>query len=243
MVSYSRQGKGKIILLLHGWGTDSRSLKTISDNLSAKYDVIAVDLPGFGGSQNPKTTWNMHDFSDFVVHFLQKIGVGAVYAVVGHSNGGAIAVYATANNSITPQKLVLIAASGIRQPHTLKKTLLKTVTKAGKVATIVLPGHVKTSLRQKLYSSIGSDYLVATGMHETFKKIVGEDLKAEAATIKVPTLLLYGRNDTATPLAHARTYNSLIKGSTLQIVDNAGHFIFNDAPEITNNLLKDFLKK
>src|ERR1700761_1960117 len=92
LTQYVRTGKGKVVLLLHGWGDSAAGLRDLQAVLGKRYDVIALNLPGFGGTGNPPVAWGLTDYAQFVAHFLHKIGVSDVYAVLGHSNGGAIAI-------------------------------------------------------------------------------------------------------------------------------------------------------
>jgi len=74
LVQYAAQGKGELVLILHGWGDSSLGWRDLTAELAKKYQVIAVDLPGFGGSEAPKEAWDLSNYARFVQHFLQKIG-------------------------------------------------------------------------------------------------------------------------------------------------------------------------
>jgi pimeloyl-ACP methyl ester carboxylesterase len=79
-------------------------------------------------------------------------------------------------------------------------------------------------------------------MEEFFKKVTSEDLLIDSAMLGVPTLLIYGSEDKATPPLYGRLYHESIDDSTLQIVEGAGHYVFVDKPAQTLALIKDFLK-
>src|ERR1035438_7465980 len=87
-------GKGKLILLLHGWGDNLQGLRHIQSTLSKKYQVLSVDMPGFGGTEAPKTFWNLDNYGYFIANVLAKLELDQPYAVIGHSNGGAVAIRA-----------------------------------------------------------------------------------------------------------------------------------------------------
>src|SRR5260370_39081413 len=91
LTEYSRAGSGKVVLVLHGWADSSKGWRDFQTKLSEDYDVIVPDLPGFGGTATPPEAWGLNDYAAFVGEFLQKIHVSP-YAIVAHSNGGAIAV-------------------------------------------------------------------------------------------------------------------------------------------------------
>lgn len=88
-VSGIDQGSGPAVLLLHGWGTDHKSLVGVAD-LFNDCRIIAPDLPGFGGSQIPDQIWDVSDYAQFVVALLKKIGIEKVEIILGHSFGVAV---------------------------------------------------------------------------------------------------------------------------------------------------------
>ena len=238
---YDKQGSAnKYILLLHGWGDTLLTFEKLQKDLSRDYTVVSVDLPGFGDTQIPPEVWELDDYADFVRLFLQKIGVKKLHAVVGHSNGGALALRAVSTKKLMPQKLILIAASGIRNKNGVRKLVIKIVAKTGKGILFWLPNKYKRALQKRLYGVVGSDMLVAPHMQETFKKTVKQDVQSDAASINVETLLMYGSSDTATPVKFGEIYQKIIKDAKLEVV-NAGHFIHQEEPTLTYNKIKEFL--
>jgi len=242
MTQYVRKGTGKTILILHGWGDTSQGLKALTDKLSKVYDVIALDLPGFGGTQAPPSVWGLTDYATFVQRFVAKVGLSEVYAYVGHSNGGAIAIRGLGQGILRADKLVLIASAGIRGEYNGRNKLLRVLTKAGKAATTPLPKSVKTKLRRKVYDAVGSDMLVAEHLQETFKKVVTDDVRQDAQQVKVPALLLYGEHDQATPVRYGEQYHQLIQASTFEVVGGAGHLVHIDKPKIVEKAIEEFLR-
>lgn len=241
MTSYEAAGEGKTLLLLHGWGDRAVGLKALQTALAAKFYVIAPDLPGFGGTQVAANVWGLDEYATFISHFLEKLGVKKVYAIVGHSNGGAIAIKAVANNVVVPQRLVLLASAGIRGEAAGRRKVLQGATKVGKFLTMPLPDPAKRALRRRLYDMVRSDMLVAEHLQETFKKIVSEDLRKDAASITIPTLLIYGGKDRSAPVRYGEIFHQRIKGSTLQILPNAGHFAHIDEPQKVVTTIEEFL--
>lgn len=239
---YKVSGKGKVVLLLHGWGDQAAGLKDLQAALSKQYKVVALDLPGFGGTQAPASDWDLSDYSGFVSGFLSKIGDKKIHAVIGHSNGGAIAVRGLANGDLKADKLVLMAAAGIRGTTNTRNKALRLIAKTGKALTSPLPKSVKNRLRRKAYQTIGSDMLVAEHLQGTFKKIVADDVRADASKLKLPTLLLYGGNDEATPAWYGQTYHELITGSKLEVLPETGHFIHLEQPKTVTAEIEEFLK-
>jgi len=242
MTRYSRAGKGKVLVLLHGWADSSAGLKTLADRLAKHFDVIALDLPGFGGTQAPPEAWGLDDYTAFVRDFLAKLGVTQVHALVGHSNGGAIAIRGLADGTLAADKLVLLASAGIRNEYKGRNKALRILAKTGKVVTMPLPKRVKTKLRRNVYRTIGSDMLVAEHLQETFKRIVNDDVRADAAQLLLPVLLVYGEDDESTPVWYAEQFHELMNESTLEILPGAGHFVHLDRPDDVHKAVLEFLQ-
>jgi pimeloyl-ACP methyl ester carboxylesterase len=241
MTNYERKGSGKAVVLLHGWGDDLTTFRQLSAMLAGAFDVIAVDLPGFGKTETPKNDWKLDDFALFTADFLRKIGIKETYAVIGHSNGGAVAIRGVASGKLSPDRLVLLASSGIRGEYKGRNKALRLITKTGKLLTAPLPKRAKKRLQRTVYSTVGSDMLVAENMQETFKLVVTDDVQNDAATIEVPTLLIYGSNDTATPQRYGERFATLIPKSKLEIIKGAGHFVHHQHADDVGQLVTEFL--
>lgn len=242
LTHYELQGEGKLILLLHGWGDNIKGLTGLRTALATDYQVLSIDLPGFGATQVPPATWDLQNYAKFVSQALKKLALHQPYAIIGHSNGGALAVLAVGRQALQPEKLILLAASGIRNKSNGRLFLLHAIAKIGNAATFWLPNKSRQGLRAALYNSAKSDMLVVPELEETFKKTVRQDVQADAAKIRIPTLLLFAKNDDAVPIADAYTYQGLIPDSQLTVVESAGHFLHIDQPATVETAIKEFLK-
>jgi pimeloyl-ACP methyl ester carboxylesterase len=240
-IGYDEYGaSGKVLVLLHGWGANRKSMHGLAVSLSNRYKVIVPDVPGFGESGKPLTTWGLDEYAQFVMGFARKIGVAKVYGIIGHSNGGAIAIK-LASIGFDCDILVLLAASGIKSRDKGKKLAYKVLTKTGRKATSILPKTVQSKIRSKWYDHLGSEIYHAPGMEKIFKKVAGEDLVIDSAMISAKTLLIYGSEDQATPPVYGRTYHEAIDGSKLDIIEGAGHDVYHDKPNIVKPIILDFL--
>jgi len=241
LTNYTRSGKGKQVLVLPGWADKAANWHGFAAALAKHYDVVVLDLPGFGGSQTPTEAWSLDEYAAFVADFVAKVQLKP-YAIIGHSNGGGIAIRGAANNVLRADKLVLLASAGVRGEQNGRQSALKLATRAGKLLAKPLPGRVQRRLRRKLYEHTGSDMLVAEHMQETFKKIVADDVRADARQLSLPTLLIYGEQDTATPVRYGQLLHQLIDDSTLEIVAGADHFLYLHNTDRVVELVEDFLK-
>lgn len=231
-----------MFLLLHGWGANSATFTELSTKLQPNYRVIALDLPGFGNTQAPKTAWGIEDYSRFVSDFLKKIEVKQLYGLVGHSFGGRIALYIAGNHVIDIQKLILLDAHGLPESGSLRRGLYKIVAKLGRLATYPLPPTKRQKLRQKLYAKAGAqDYLANPHLKETFKRVIEQDATDYAKNISQPTLLIYGSEDKTTPPELGKRLSELILHSKFEIIEGAGHYAYLDKPVEVWQKIEGFL--
>jgi pimeloyl-ACP methyl ester carboxylesterase len=241
LTHYERSGKGALILIIPGWADTTASWRAVSKKLSRTHDVIVFDLPGFGGSQVPaEAAWGLTDYATFTSHFLHKLGVRPG-VLLAHSNGGAIALRGLGNGLITADKLVLLASAGIRNQYKGRNKVLRILTKSGKIITMPLPASIKKRLRRKVYDTVGSDMLVAENMQETFKKVVTDDVQADADKVDIDTLLIYGENDQAAPVTYGRIFHDHLSSSTLEIIPNAEHFLHTENTAQVLTLIEEFI--
>jgi pimeloyl-ACP methyl ester carboxylesterase len=240
LTQYTRLGKGKSIVVLPGWADDSKNWGPFQQQMANDFDVIVIDLPGFGGTQPPKTAWGLTEYASFVGAFLKKTNIQPS-AIIGHSNGGAVALRGLASGQFSVDKLVLLASAGIRNRYKGRKKILRLITKSGKILTLPLPSGVKQRLRRTVYRTIGSDMLVAEHLQETFKKVVEDDVQTDASRINLPTLLIYGEKDQEAPVWYGEQFHQLITDSTLEVLPGVGHFVYLDRPKEVIKSILEFL--
>ena len=229
-INYIQYGKGKDILLLHGWGQNIEMMKPIGDNFCDKFRVTILDLPGFGESDEPKSPWTIEMYSEFLEDFVEKLNIKKPI-VIGHSFGGRVAIRFSSRNSI--EKLVLFGSPCIRIQEDLPFSvrLLKAVKK--------LPGLNEIGEYMKQY--IGSrDYKAASPiMRETLVFVVNEDLSKFAREIEEPTLLIWGDNDTEAPLSDARELEKIMIDAALIILPGT-HYAYLENLARVVSILNEF---
>jgi pimeloyl-ACP methyl ester carboxylesterase len=241
ITDFKRVGKGRKVLILHGWGDSGAGWTQFAQSLAKDFDVVTLDLPGFGNTQPPPAPWGLTDYAEFVAAFIKKSNLEP-YAVVGHSNGGAIAIRGMAKGLLTPERLVLLASSGVRGEYNGRTKALRLLTKTGKLLASPLPATVKKHLRSKVYETVGSDMLVAEHLQETFRLVVTDDVRKDAKTIRQPTLLVYGEHDQATPVRYGYILQHAIAGSRLEILPATEHFLHIERAAKAQQLTREFLR-
>lgn len=245
VVSYETHGKQShpVALLLHGWGDSKDTFSKLQLDLAKKYYVVSVDLPGFGGSDNPQETYSLEKYAQFLQRFLEKLNIDQkrLHLIVGHSNGGAIAIKALSSGLLQSSYLVLLASSGVRATYKARKKALRLLAKTAKLPTKLLPKAAQERIKKRVYNAIGSDLFVAEDLQDTFKNVVSEDIVDQAASVHAKTLLLYGDHDTATPPAYGRKIAEKIKGSRLVVIENAEHFLHQSHASQVNREIMEFV--
>ncbi len=237
---YERLGTGSPLLVLHGWGTDSRSMRRVAeyarDSLNAQAYVL--DFPGFGLSDYPLSAWGVDDFAVLTGRFLDRFDIQQT-TIIAHSFGGRVAIKLAATQPGRVHRLVLVDSAGIRPRRTLSYHYRVYSAKLARGAVRILPGPVADLISQRIVSQQGSpDYRSAGPMRPTFVKIVNEDLRDCLPVIKAPTLLVWGELDKETPLSDAMLMKEKIPDSRLVVIKGAGHFCYlDDFPAFTGALI------
>jgi pimeloyl-ACP methyl ester carboxylesterase len=228
---------------LHGWGANLGTFDQLASHLAQKFRVIRFDFPGFGHSPKPDEDWSVNDYARITRDFLQKLKVKEVHAVIAHSFGGRIVIKGISLDYFQPRKVVLIGTAGVKSRQSIKKNIYKGIAKAGKfVTSLPILKKAQPVLRKRLYSTVGSmDYLQAGQMKKIFLNTINEDLLPEVAHIVQPTLMIWGENDTETPLKDADSMLKLLKNGQLIVIPNTGHFVYIEANERVIKELESFL--
>ncbi|MGA9283999.1 MAG: alpha/beta hydrolase [Solirubrobacteraceae bacterium] len=233
-------GSGPPVLVLHGWGASIEAVYPIVTGLSPVATVHALDLPGFGQSDPPPQPWDVEDYQAFVAAFMDALSIEAP-TIVGHSNGGRIAIRMAATEPARASRLVLVDSAGIRPKRTLRWYRRVGMAKIGKYAARFL-GSPGERLRTRLVGKAASaDYLAAGEMRPTLVKLVNADLRPFMPAIGVPTLLVWGAEDNDTPVAAAQEMERLIPDAGLVVLEGAGHFSYLDQPTRFARIVSHFI--
>lgn len=235
-------GEGRPLILMHGWGCDHTTVRSIAATAAQTHKVYNIDFPGFGESTEPPQVWGVEEYTRLIEEFAKNEGIEAP-VLVGHSFGGRVAILYASRNAV--DKVVLVDAAGIKPKRSLKYYAKVYSFKAGKKFWQLVLGKEKAQERiEKMRAKRGSsDYANSSPMMRAIlSKVVNEDLTDKLSLIKAPSLMIWGENDTATPLADARLMNKLIPDSGLVSFPNCGHYSFLDNPGQFRAVLSSFLK-
>jgi len=243
LIEYKDEGKGKVVVLLHGWGMNLGTYDALAADLSSKFRVVRLDFPGFGGSPKPDDSWGVGEYAQLTAGFLQKLKITNVSTLIGHSFGGRVIIKGISSGSLKSDKVVLMGSAGVKPKDAVRKQVFKVIAKTGKVAT-KLPGlkKLRPFLQEKLYAAAGStDYLRAEKLQKIFVNTVNEDLLPNVSSITQKTLMIWGETDDQTPVADAEKMKEKLKDASLIVVPDAGHFVYSDAYPLVIKELRKFL--
>lgn len=242
-LNYIIEGEGNPVVVLHGWGCNIDTVIPIVNILKNKYKVYALDLPGFGKSQEPKDVFDSFDYARIVKTFLEKMEINkAVF--IGHSFGGKLSIILGSKYPEYVEKIVLIDSAGLIAIRGPKYYFKVYSFKSLRFIYKHLFFWIKDDKRlEKFYKKFGSDdYRNATGiMRRIFVKVVNENLRPILKDIKVPTLLIWGDKDDATPLYMAKIMEKEIKDSGLVVLEGTGHYSYLEDYQKFTAVIKSFL--
>lgn len=220
---------GPVLVMLHGWGQSLESLRLLGDLLSRFYRVHLIDLPGFGQSEAPPAAWDTSQYADLIHQYIADNKLSPAL-VLGHSFGGRVAIRLASRHKDSVASLILINSGGLRvRPSGLKRWRSLFVRSLARICKFLDRSCGWRTFESWFVPRFASaDYKAAGPMRDILVKAVNEDVSEDASRIACPTFLLWGENDSETPLEIGKRLNNLIAGSRLVVLPGCGHFPFLD---------------
>jgi len=267
-IHYIEAGKASPpLILLHGGGSDCARLSwaPILPELAGSFRVLAPDLPGFGESDTIPLNRPIEDTARYLNHFLERVGVRVCH-LAGLSMGGAIALSLYFRRPSRVQSLTLLASYGLGNylpggwaaylaAHwpLLQKVVRRWLTTSPaflrRSLTNVLfdPRHITPQLINDLRRHL-KDHPTGTAWHrfvryEVTRRGLHTVFSPEALSrIRVPTLLIHGREDRLIPHTFSDTAARHIPGAQYRLLPRCGHWIPREQPQMLARTLKTFLE-
>ncbi len=247
------EGAGDPVVLLHGWPTHGQLWRAQVPVLAETRRVIVPDLPGYGKSPVPTPVRFSFDYySDAVEGLINELGLDRC-ALVGHDVGGPVAMLVATRRPDLTTKLVLLNTT----PYPEVSRLLRLMARAGRLS----------ALRSFLTSRRGFGLLFRAGLVQADRKAaadryydpVAEDPARRQALGKmlidldfadleglvgrltdahIPTAIIWAEKDPTSPPSVARQLHTELPDSTLEMIEDCGHFLTEDRPkEVTRALV------
>ena len=242
-LNYIVEGSGKDVVILHGWGANINTVLPIVNILKDRFRVHALDLPGFGESEEPKDPIDSYEYADIVKSYMDKMKIEKVI-LIGHSFGGKLSIILGHKYPEYVEKIVLINSAGLIPKRKLKYYIKVYSFKFMKYVYKNLFFWIKDKNRmEKFYKKFGStDYKDSSGtMRKILVIVVNEDITPLLKDIKTPTLLIWGDKDEDTPLYMGKKMAQEIKDSGIVVLEGTGHYSYLDDYKRFTLILRNFL--
>jgi pimeloyl-ACP methyl ester carboxylesterase len=226
---YQINSSKKWIVILHAWDVDgSESWENTAMSLNLKgFNVVLIDLPGFGKSQSPLSVWSTGEYAAFVRQFLYELDIQPLI-IIGHSFGGAIATRMATQPHTGIKGLVLIAPC-LEYPSTQLTLKEKLIRQAQSVYRSLIEYPIfKTALSPlrtafKYFLGVSEYQQNSSIMKSINHKIRTEESLGFLKSITIPTLLVWGSGDQYMPITNAISIISQLQTGQLKIYDRANH--------------------
>ncbi|MBN2224113.1 MAG: alpha/beta fold hydrolase [Deltaproteobacteria bacterium] len=256
------EGTGTPVILIHGYTGNLYTWRfNISDLATEGLSVWSMDLPGFGYSDKPKEFgYTLADYADFLAAFMDAEGITKA-TLVGNSMGGSVAMMTYLRHPDRVQKLVLIDSAGY--PKEEGGFFIFNLMRYPVIGDLLMSFNYRWVIKQSMLSGIYYDNRFVTddvidSYYKVYKTENGKkaplwvgrrfdwdnDLNADTIkTIAVPALIVWGRQDTLIPVAHAYYFGRDIKDSTVVVIPEAGHLPHEEQADTVNALIADFARQ
>jgi len=254
-VRYVRRGRGPAVVLLHGLGSSIYTWAEVIPAIAEDHDVVALDFPGFGGSDIPPGL-SASLYPATVLGLMNRLGIARA-TLVGNSLGGGVGVVLAARHPERVRRLVLIDSAGFNLEPSRRPLMLRLVGSAPVASLLeLLPLRrlvVKAALRQVFYDRARvtpervEEYLAPLvrpgaipALRSLLSRVDGFGLPALIRDVRVPTLIVWGRQDRWVPVADADRFASAIPGSRKVVLEECGHVPQEERPAEVGHLLEEF---
>ena len=228
---YEQRGEGRDLLFLHGYLACKETFAPQIAYFSRHFRVTALDFPGFGGAEPLPAAWSVGDYADWTQNAMDALGISKPL-VVAHSFGGRVAVKCLSRGDVF-ERAVLTGCAGIVPRRTAGYKLR---VRCYRAVRKIAPKYAERHFGSKEYRSL------PPLMRESYKKIVNEDLRGDAARIRRPVLFITGSKDTETPLSSTMIYVHAVRGSQLFVMEGCGHFAHLENALAFNAKTEEFLQ-
>ncbi len=259
-ILYVRAGSGPAVVLLHGFASSIYTWKDVLPALAREHEVVALDLPGFGQSDQPPDL-DAARFPGLVLALMERLGL-AQAALVGNSMGGATAVGVAAARPEAVTALVLVDSAGFNLATEDRPWILR-LAGSGPIAPVLERLPIRRPLLRIGLRQVFHDPALIT--EERFDEYLAPLLRPGALTsmrslllartrdaaafpelvlrVRAPALVIWCREDRWIPVEQADRFVEAIPGSRKVVLEDCGHLPQEERPADVERLLAEFLPK
>jgi pimeloyl-ACP methyl ester carboxylesterase len=247
-ISFSNQGSGEpAIILVHGWGNDNSIWVDQVGHFSEKYQVIAIELAGYGKSGNARTEWTMSSFGEDVAAVVRTLDLQQV-VLVGFSMGGAVVVEAS---RIIPEEVAgIVLVDNLHNPeeqypppviHFIDSVYMDLINNPT-LEKLVGMGFFVNNTEQSFERVKGMGKMDKTGWRESLLELLrwsNEDCTEALTSVKVPVIAI---NADYQP-TEVEIFRKYVPGFEAKIISGTGHLVMWDAKDEFNRLLEESIQE
>ena len=229
-IHYFDMGAGPVVVLLHGLGARKEDWLPVFEPMAQKYRLLVPDQIGFGKSDKPLLDYSVQTYVDFLNEFLRQLKVEKA-SLVGESLGGWIAALYVAEigggaHLVPVEKLVLVDAAGLKQDQPIPDLNPSSLAAMRGVMEAVFydTSWVNEDALRKIFTdklAVHDGYTVRSFLGNPTRE--KERLDDRLARIKVPTLVVWGKQDKLLPIASGERYAAGIAGAKMVSFEKCGH--------------------
>ena len=254
-VHYRDVGTGPVLLGIHGVQSSLHTWDGWAKALKSKYRIIRIDLPGWGFTGPSNFGYQPDKTTAFLKKFIDTLGVKKIY-LAGNSYGGFVSWNFAKDYPDVVEKLILIDAGGYPMKSPLIVTLLSTPV-IRDVSAMATPKFAVAHFVRDVYGDKSRvtqetiDRYYSLMMYDgnrkesvKFMREARQHMEKEPVgvnTIKVPTLIMWGREDTWIPLDVMERFKKDMPHARAIVYDGVGHIPMEEIPEITAKDADNFL--
>ena len=257
-LAYREAGTGPAVLLLHGWPTSSHLWRAVMEPVARANRVIALDLPGFGGSDKPlDTRYSFEFFSGAIDKVLAHLGIDQVGLAV-HDLGGPIGLHWTLERPGRVTRLALLNTLVYPEFSEATKEFVRACMTPGLREKITSPSGLESIMRDGLadpsrlsaevLAAVQAPFATADAQRALADAGVGLSLRGFAQlarklpALKIPVRVIYGARDRVLPdVAETMTrVKADLPHADVTVLPSCGHFLQEEAPAEVGELLARF---
>jgi pimeloyl-ACP methyl ester carboxylesterase len=257
-INVERAGAGRPLVLVHGLGTPSVWSRA-GERLARSFDLVSVDLPGFGASAPPPAALSATDHALLLEGILEALDLRNA-VLCGISYGGQVSAMLAARAPERVTALALVCPSGLMTRYRFLRwtPLFRAAAALARTTLLRNEGSIRRS-NGRLYADPRNQ--PAEAVSEFFRMISesrrreswfgclrngaapGPDFPRSLARIAIPTLILWGNNDRVIPVRFAHRFQHAIAGSRVKVFDRCGHALPLEKPAELCAALEEFLSQ
>ena len=250
VVHYETQGRGRPVILLHGWLESWMPWLGTMQALGRTYKTYALDFWGFGESGKQGGSFTVGDYVEMVDQFMERLGIECA-PVIGHSMGGTVSLSLALNHTHRVEKVAVVGSPIVGDGLALFLRLAARRSLAGLAYNV--PWGLSLGVRfaspflardwQTWYRMFENDLSRTTleSFHFSIASLRDTDLRPRLQQIQIPTLGIYGRIDRIVSPSQRNVLADGVPMAQIRYFEDSGHFPMLDEPERFYQTLIEFL--